>query len=173
MKTTMKLLLSAVLFGLMALPGAYARDRDDNPPGPVGGRGTNWENPPGPVGGPGASPNRRHWRDRDDNPPGPAGGPGTNWENPPGPRGGIGASPDIRKRHSHWLRNRMSATEWALFVSWDLTRQHTFCRKRGILKDDCWFDRDDNPPGPVGGPGTNWENPPGPAGGPGASPDRR
>ena len=35
-------------------------DRDDNPPGPRGGRGTNWENPPGPKGGPGASPNRKH-----------------------------------------------------------------------------------------------------------------
>ncbi len=34
-------------------------------------------------------------------------------------------------------------------------------------------DRDNNPPGMRGGPGTNWENPPGPAGGPGASPDRR
>jgi len=33
-------------------------------------------------------------------------------------------------------------------------------------------DRDGNPPGPRGGPGTNWENPPGPRGGPGASPDR-
>ncbi|MGE0814094.1 MAG: hypothetical protein AB7O28_00840 [Vicinamibacterales bacterium] len=29
-----------------------------------------------------------------------------------------------------------------------------------------------NPPGPRGGPGTNWANPPGPAGGPGASPFR-
>lgn len=27
-----------------------------------------------------------------------------------------------------------------------------------------------NPPGPAGGPGTNWRNPPGPVGGPGASP---
>lgn len=35
------------------------------------------------------------------------------------------------------------------------------------------YDRDNNPPGPRGGPGTNWENPPGPRGGPGASPDRR
>jgi len=26
-----------------------------------------------------------------------------------------------------------------------------------------------NPPGPRGGPGTNWQNPPGPRGGPGAS----
>lgn len=36
----------------------------------------------------------------------------------------------------------------------------------------CARDPDWNPPGPRGGPGTNWENPPGPAGGPGASPDR-
>ena len=35
------------------------------------------------------------------------------------------------------------------------------------------FDRDNNPPGRRGGPGTNWENPPGRRGGPGASPDRR
>lgn len=34
-------------------------------------------------------------------------------------------------------------------------------------------DRDNNPPGMRGGPGTNWENPPGPKGGPGVSPDRR
>jgi len=31
---------------------------------------------------------------------------------------------------------------------------------------------DRNPPGPAGGPGTNWENPRGPVGGPGASPNR-
>ncbi|MFH1799681.1 MAG: hypothetical protein ABH891_02375 [Candidatus Omnitrophota bacterium] len=34
-------------------------------------------------------------------------------------------------------------------------------------------DKDNNPPGSKGGPGTNWENPPGPKGGPGASPDRK
>jgi hypothetical protein len=34
-------------------------------------------------------------------------------------------------------------------------------------------DRDGNPPGPAGGPGTNWENRPGPSGGTGASPDLR
>ena len=34
-------------------------------------------------------------------------------------------------------------------------------------------ERDGNPPGPRGGPGTNWENPPGWRGGPGTSPDRR
>jgi len=72
-------------------------DRDNNPPGPRGGPGTNWENPPGPQGGSGAGPDRRQQIDRDNNPPGPRGGKGTNWENPPGPKGGRGASPD-RKR---------------------------------------------------------------------------
>lgn len=33
-------------------------DRDDNPPGLRGGRGTNWENPPGLRGGQGSSPDR-------------------------------------------------------------------------------------------------------------------
>lgn len=37
-----------------------AKDKDNNPPGPRGGKGTNWENPRGPKGGPGASPNRKH-----------------------------------------------------------------------------------------------------------------
>ena len=32
-------------------------DKDNNPPGPKGGPGTNWENPAGPKGGAGASPN--------------------------------------------------------------------------------------------------------------------
>ena len=40
------------------------RDHDRNPPGPIGGPGTNWENPPGWRGGPGASPDYRHWRHR-------------------------------------------------------------------------------------------------------------
>jgi hypothetical protein len=91
---------------------------DNNPPGPSGGRGTNWENPPGPAGGPGTSPDRYGywhghyyyrmgdqwtlWNDRDQcwypdpdrNPPGPVNGRGTNWENPPGRQGGPGSSPD-------------------------------------------------------------------------------
>lgn len=71
-------------------------DRDNNPPGRIGGPGTNWENPPGPRGGRGTSPDRRWRRDRDNNPPGRIGGRGTNWENPPGPRGGRGASPNRR-----------------------------------------------------------------------------
>ena len=38
--------------------GRGNRDKDNNPPGPRGGPGTNWENRPGPQGGPGASPHR-------------------------------------------------------------------------------------------------------------------
>lgn len=50
---------SALIFMIAGLPTACAHDRDDNPPGPIGGPGTNWENPPGPVGGPGTSPDLR------------------------------------------------------------------------------------------------------------------
>lgn len=87
------------------------------------------------------------------NPPGPRGGPGANWRNPPGARGGPGASPFYRGWHYRAWQGR------------------NYYWNAGL---GCWFlpDRDDNPPGPDGGPGTNWENPPGPAGGPGASPDR-
>ncbi len=109
MNTVRRSLICTALALLLATP-AWAYDHDDNPPGPIGGPGTNWENPPGPRGGPGMSPNRwPRWhclyryarspyrygcRDRDENPPGPIGGPGTNWENPPGPRGGPGMSPN-------------------------------------------------------------------------------
>ncbi len=41
---------------------ALAQDRDNNPPGQIGGAGTNWENPPGPRGGPGASRDRQRPR---------------------------------------------------------------------------------------------------------------
>ena len=107
---------------------------------------------------------------QDDNPPGWRGGPGTNWENPPGWRGGPGASPDRRvvidgqvyvfvprpggyyyhPRYGYWH----PAYGW-----WNQALR-------------CWADLDGNPPGPRGGPATNWENPPGWRGGPGASPDR-
>ncbi|MBU0605808.1 MAG: hypothetical protein KKH77_05930, partial [Candidatus Omnitrophica bacterium] len=68
--------------------------RDNNPPGPKGGPGTDWKNPPGPKGGPGAGPIHKGYRDN--NPPGPKGGPGAapgrkgyrdNDRNPPGPKG--------------------------------------------------------------------------------------
>lgn len=103
----------AILLGASTIALAQA-DRDNNPPGPRGGPGTNWENPPGPRGGPGASPDPIRWRppfwrrifDNDNNPPGPRGGPGTNWENPPGPRGGPGASPDA-KPYRPWTLRRI------------------------------------------------------------------
>jgi hypothetical protein len=115
-------MISLSFFVIFAAQTGLAQDLDNNPPGPVGGPGTNWENPPGPEGGPGASPDRRFYpyranppgpvggpgagwyykrpyrNYRYDNPPGPRGGAGTNWENPPGPRGGPGASPNRRYR---------------------------------------------------------------------------
>jgi hypothetical protein len=104
------------------------------------------------------------------NPPGPRGGPGTNWENPPGWRGGPGAWPDRRYYHDHGRR-----------VTFAYRHGYYYNPGYGYWRPNygwwnqsgrCWWDRDDNPPGPRGGPGTNWENPPGWRGGPGASPDR-
>ncbi|WP_310098639.1 hypothetical protein [Sphingomonas sp. BE138] len=46
---------------MIAATPAEAQDRDNNPPGPRGGPGTNWENPRGPSGGLGASPDRRRF----------------------------------------------------------------------------------------------------------------
>ena len=173
----------------------YRRDRDNNPPGRVGGPGTNWENPPGPAGGAGASPDRRmelspeqreklknmspeqrraylqhlreqgQRRDRDNNPPGRVGGPGTNWENPPGAVGGPGASPDRRPALTPEQREKLRAMT--------PEQRREFFERLRENRQDRRADRDGNPPGPVGGPGANWENPRGPAGGPGASPDPR
>lgn len=58
MKRTLKL-LALILSIAFTSQVALAKDKDNNPPGPQGGRGTNWENPTGPAGGPGASPGRR------------------------------------------------------------------------------------------------------------------
>ena len=122
----LSIVLGLFLLGQMPVPAFAAhRDRNNNPPGPRGGRGTNWDNPPGPEGGPGASPYRR--RDWDNNPPGPRGGRGTNWENPPGPRGGYGTSPDRRR---DWDNNPPGPRGGA-GTNWD------------------------NPPGPEGGPGAS------------------
>lgn len=85
------LLAFVAIGGVAAARPYHLHHRWSNPPGRVGGRGTNWANPRGPLGGPGWG---RHWRDNDNNPPGRTGGRGTNWENKPGSRGGPGASPD-------------------------------------------------------------------------------
>jgi hypothetical protein len=97
---------------------------------------------------------------RRNNPPGPAGGRGTNWwlGNPPGRIGGRGAGP-------RW-RNRVVPNTWVYWGAHD--GWHWYKHPNGYW---CMFDNDGNPPGPAGGPGTNWENPPGPIGGPGASPN--
>lgn len=110
-------------------------------------------------------------RDRDNNPPGPWGGPGTNWENPPGPRGGPGRSPDRRRivifGQPHYFVLRPGGYYYnASFGYWH--PRYGWWNQSA----KCWFDRDGNPPGRLGGPGTNWDNPPGWRGGPGASPDR-
>ena len=103
-------------------------------------------------------------QNRDNNPPGKTGGPGTNWENPPGPSGGSGASPDRRPPMSPEMKEKLQA------MTPDQRKEffHKLQERRASKR----HDRDNNPPGKVGGPGTNWENPPGPAGGPGASPDQ-
>jgi hypothetical protein len=109
-------------------------------------------------------------KDRDNNPPGRAGGPGTNWENPPGPRGGPGASPNrvylykgqrytFEQRYSNYFFHANYGYFHPTYGWWNQARR-------------CWNDNDNNPPGPIGGHGTNWENPPGARGGPGASPNR-
>lgn len=169
MRQKLLLLAASLALSFGAADLGLARDRDNNPPGKAGGKGTNWENPAGPKGGVGASPDRRR-RDRDGNPPGPVGGAGTNWENPPGPAGGPGAS---RDRTFRWrgapvvfVVQPSGYYFHAGYGYWHPT--YGFWNQ----VDRCWHDQDWNPPGPVGGPGTNWENPPGPAGGPGASPDR-
>ena len=60
-KTILALLLA---LGATTTADAAGRrhDHDGNPPGRIGGPGTNWENPPGWRGGPGASPDYRFWR---------------------------------------------------------------------------------------------------------------
>jgi hypothetical protein len=110
---------------------------------------------------------RNRGRDKDNNPPGPAGGEGTNWENPAGPVGGPGASPEGNTENKaavdkRWEK-RADANKDGVVDEVEINQWKN--RPRG--------DRDNNPPGPKGGEGTNWENPAGPAGGPGASPDRR
>src|SRR6478672_12271698 len=58
------MLLTLLAVGIAGTAAASDRrhDRDNNPPGPAGGPGTNWENPRGWRGGPGASPDYRTWR---------------------------------------------------------------------------------------------------------------
>lgn len=109
--------------------------------------------------------------DRDNNPPGWRGGHGTNWENPPGWRGGPGTSPDYRYWRHGGQRYRFERVGYGYYHSPHYGYWHpTYGLWNAAAR--CWLDFDQNPPGPLGGPGTNWENPPGWRGGPGTSPDR-
>lgn len=112
----------------------------------------------------------------DDNPPGPRGGPGTNWENPPGARGGPGTSPDRNLGDERIVVvNKIGTPFRAVGNGYYYHPTYGYYYpNRGFWNQGskCWWDRDGNPPGPAGGPGTNWENPPGYQGGPGASPDK-
>ena len=92
--------------------------------------------------------------------------------NPPGPVGGPGAGPgDYKAMTIRGARVRLTARRVGYYYHPNYGFWHA---KYGWWNASakCWHDRDDNPPGRMGGPGTNWENPPGLAGGPGASPDR-
>jgi hypothetical protein len=114
---------------------------------------------------------RDRYRDRDYNPPGPVGGRGTNWENPPGWKGGPGTSPDYRHYRYNGTRYKFVISSSGYYFNPGYGYWHP---RYGLWNQAsrCWIDFDNNPPGPIGGSGTNWENPPGWRGGPGASPDR-
>lgn len=92
--------------------------------------------------------------------------------NPPGPAGGPGASAAYYKPvFIRGTRVRLTARSGGYYYH---PRYGYWHANYGWWNQAarCWYDRDDNPPGRAGGPGTNWENPPGLRGGPGASPDR-
>ena len=170
-----------------AQPGQGGPDRDNNPPGPKGGPGTNWENPPGPVGGPGASPDTgggssipqdaaamgmmdsqlkekaivdKEWERQAD----------TNKD-------GVVEPFEARQWKEQHRKAPSGREKSAVDTGWECMAD---INKDGVVDQteiDQWHkrnkkDKDNNPPGPKGGRGTNWENPPGPKGGPGASPDR-
>ena len=206
----------------------FAVDKDNNPPGPKGGPGTNWENKPGPQGGPGASPDISKEEKAKVNEP---------WEiaadlnhdgvidqteiqrwrqlypnsNPAGTQGGQAADQNALQERAQQVNE---AWEKAADLNHDgiidqteiqLWRQsHSGNGGQGTSQNNVqenaqvnrpwekeadtnqdrvvdqteiqqWRqahpDNDNNPPGPKGGPGTNWENKPGPQGGPGASPN--
>jgi outer membrane murein-binding lipoprotein Lpp len=77
----------------------------------------------------------------------------------------------LRLKHQENMQERVQDKEDIQEAGQELKSDIKEARQSGYLEPK--LDKDNNPPGPKGGPGTNWENPPGPKGGPGASPDRR
>lgn len=148
-----------------SIPAFAKPDRDNNPPGPRGGVGTNWENPRGPVGGSGASPDRPGmnppgvfggpgagplWKDNPnkiDNPPGPMGGAGTDW-NPPGPIGGPGGVGPVKdsEKYEEWIeKHKEKAAEWqekkeALKEKMDLNDDGKIEPKEKALAREKWME---------------------------------
>ncbi len=75
----------------------------------------------------------------------------------------------LRKTHHENVQERQQDQKDIQSSRQELIQETQEMKKAHFEK----MDRDNNPPGAKGGPGTNWENPPGAKGGPGASPDRK
>jgi Mg-chelatase subunit ChlI len=73
--------------------------------------------------------------------------------------------------HQENLQGKMQDEQEMQAAKQDFKDSVTEAHQEGYLHPK--IDKDNNPPGPKGGPGTNWENPPGPKGGAGASPNRK
>ena len=148
--------LALVLFASGVVTAA---DKDNNPPGPKGGAGTNWENPPGPAGGPGASPDVRKPKPGAKAPP-PANRPPKKvfCERHPNDPRCKGVPPPAH----------VGLPPKAVVVKPPPPpKRSRFCKKNPWHKKCQPGYHHGNPPGPAGGPGAGY-NPPGPAGGPGA-----
>ncbi|MBU1999390.1 MAG: hypothetical protein KKE64_07875 [Candidatus Omnitrophica bacterium] len=171
-----------VFFIILTLTISFslAQDRNNNPPGPKGGPGTNWENKPGPQGGPGTSSKNLRERTRVNE----------GWEKAADTnQDGVVDDVEIRQWRQRNAGGSLEQQEGngpgdnfmndraVVDRGWE---RATDTNRDGIVDQteaQQWRqrvqDRDNNPPGPKGGPGTNWENKPGPQGGPGVSPNRR
>ena len=152
---------AALAFVFFASGAAWAADKDNNPPGPAGGAGTNWENPPGPAGGPGASPDVRGPGHKAKVPP-PANRPPKKvfCERHPNDPRCKGVPPPAHVG----LPPKVEAVKPP-----PPPKRSRFCRKNPWHKKCQPGYHHRNPPGPAGGPGAGY-NPPGPAGGPGGFP---
>ncbi len=183
-KNAVTVLASAWVAVMLVLASpALAADKDNNPPGSAGGKGTNWENPPGPEGGRGASPDKKHYglkKKADRNNDGVVDQAEQEMADKIKARrkdkadtNDDGVVDEAEKAQAKAIRaEKKEPVKEKADINGDGTVDKTERReaKQAFLEK---HDRDNNPPGPKGGKGTNWENPPGPQGGAGASPDRR
>jgi len=84
----------------------------------------------------------------------------------------------LKSMHQENLQERKQDREEMQAAKQDFKSDAKEARQEGYLPDAGLekrprFDADNNPPGPKGGAGTNWENKPGPKGGPGAGPGKK